>query len=78
MKYYLSSVEETLKAVYNDRKGENVIITMEPHLMNFTGLSSLSKLDDIHHIYSFETPFEAFMVATDAVREMISRIENDV
>jgi len=74
----VACLEETLKAVYNDRKGENVIITMEPHLMNFTGLSSLSKLDDIHHIYSFETPFEAFMVATDAVREMISRIENDV
>lgn len=61
---------EILKAVNEDREGE-VILTMEPHLMNFTGLSSLSKLDDIHHVYSFETPFEAFKVATEAVRSMI-------
>lgn len=61
---------EILKAVNEDREGE-VILTMEPHLMNFTGLSSLSKLDDIHHVYSFETPFEAFKIATEAVRSMI-------
>ena len=73
----LACLEETLKAVNIDRKGEDVIITMEPHLMNFTGLSSLSKLDDIHHVYSFETPFEAFKVATDAVRQMIDRIKNE-
>ena len=64
---------ETLKAINEDRKGK-VILTMEPHLMNFTGLSSLSKLDDIHHVYSFETPFEAFKVATEAVREMVSKL----
>lgn len=64
---------ETLKAVNSDREGR-VILTMEPHLMNFTGLSSLSKLDDIHHVYSFETPFEAFKVATEAVRDMVSKL----
>ncbi len=67
-------LEETLKAVAKDRADEKVILTMEPHLMNFTGLSSLSKLDDIHHVYSFETPFEAFKVATEAVRAMVERI----
>lgn len=66
----VACLAEILKAVNEDREGE-VILTMEPHLMNFTGLSSLSKLDDIHHVYSFETPFEAFKVATEAVRSMI-------
>jgi sugar phosphate isomerase/epimerase len=67
-------LEETLAAVNKDRKDETVILTMEPHLMNFTGLSNLSKLDDIHHVYSFETPFEAFGVATDAVRKMVEKL----
>lgn len=70
----VACLEETLKAVAADRKDETVILTMEPHLMNFTGLSSLSKLDDIHHIYSFDTPFEAFKVATEAVRAMVNKL----
>lgn len=70
----VACLEETLRAVASDRKDETVILTMEPHLMNFTGLSSLSKLDDIHHVYSFETPFEAFKVATDAVRAMVEKL----
>lgn len=69
----VACLEETLRAVNADREG-TVILTMEPHLMNFTGLSSLSKLDDIHHVYSFETPFEAFEVATNAVKEMVSKL----
>lgn len=70
----VACLEETLKSVALDRKDETVILTMEPHLMNFTGLSSLSKLDDIHHVYSFETPFEAFKVATDAVKAMVEKL----
>ena len=69
----VAGLEDILRAVNNDREGD-VILTMEPHLMNFTGLSGLSKLDDIHHVYSFETPFDAFRVATEAVREMIDRL----
>lgn len=69
----VAGLEDILRAVNNDRDGD-VILTMEPHLMNFTGLSGLSKLDDIHHVYSFETPFDAFKVATEAVREMIDRL----
>ena len=69
----VAGLEDILRAVNNDRDGD-VILTMEPHLMNFTGLSGLSKLDDIHHVYSFETPFDAFRVATEAVREMIDRL----
>ena len=69
----IACLEDILKAVNADRDGE-VILTMEPHLMNFTGLSSLSKLDDIHHVYSFDTPFEAFKVATEAVRGMVEKL----
>ena len=47
---------------------------MEPHLINFTGLSSLSKLDDIKHKFSFDSPYEAFAFATDKVRRMIERL----
>ena len=70
----VACLEETLKAVAKDRPDEQIILTMEPHLMNFTGLSSLSKLDDIHHVYSFESPFEAFKVATESVRTMVEKL----
>ncbi len=66
---------ETLSAVAKDRPDEDIVITMEPHLMVFTGLSTLSKLDDIKHVYSFETPFDAFKTATDAVKAMVACIE---
>ena len=67
-------LEETLAAVAADRAGEEVILTMEPHLMMFTGLSSLSKLDDIRHKYAFSSPFEAFQTAYEATREMVCRV----
>lgn len=69
----VAGLEQTLRAIAADRVGKDVILTMEPHLMMFTGLSSLSKLDDIRHKYTFESPFEAFRVAYEAVREMASR-----
>jgi len=68
-------IEETLNALKKDRPEQDIIITMEPHLMMFTGLSSLSKLDDIKHKYSFSSPFEAFKTATDAVKAMVARID---
>ena len=67
----VAGLEAMLKQVASDRAGKEVILTMEPHLMMFTGLSSLSKLDDIRHKYTFESPFEAFRVAYEAVRNMI-------
>ena len=65
---------DVLSAVAKDRKGKRVILTMEPHLMMFTGLSSLSKLDDIKHKYTFESPFAAFEYAYLSVKEMVERI----
>ena len=67
----VAGLENMLRQVAIDRAGQEVILTMEPHLMMFTGLSSLSKLDDIRHKYTFESPFEAFRVAYEAVRNMI-------
>ena len=66
-------LEETIRKIAVDRAGRDVILTMEPHLMMFTGLSSLSKLDDIRHKYTFASPFEAFRVAFDAVRGRVER-----
>ena len=68
----VSCLKETLDSISADYPDREIIITMEPHLMMFTGLENLSKLDDIRHKYSFETPFAAFEYATNAVREMIS------
>lgn len=69
----VANLEETLRMISYDRAGKEVILTMEPHLMMFTGLSSLSKLDDIRHKYTFESPFEAFRVAYEAVLDMVRR-----
>lgn len=67
----VAGLETMLRQIAADRAGKEVILTMEPHLMMFTGLSSLSKLDDIRHKYTFESPFEAFRVAYEAVQNMI-------
>lgn len=69
----VARLEETIARIAADREGQGVILTMEPHLMMFTGLSSLSKLDDIRHKYTFDSPFEAFRVAYEAVCGMVDR-----
>ena len=69
----VAGLEDILRQVSNDRDGD-VILTIEPHLMDFTGLASLSNLDDIRHVYSFETPYAAFEYAFNCVKEMVARI----
>lgn len=71
----IALIKETLSALKKDRPDKDIIITMEPHLMMFTGLSSLSKLDDIKHKYTFSSSFEAFKTATEAVRKMVASLE---
>ncbi len=70
----VACIKDTLAAINKDREGD-VIITVEPHLMVFTGLSTLSKLDDIRHVYEFESPYQAFEFATEAIRKMIAELE---
>lgn len=66
----VAHLQETLRAVADDRRGQTVLLTMEPHLMVFDGLASLSKLDDIRHKYTFASPFEAFRSAYEAAKAM--------
>lgn len=66
-------LKETFCAVNTDRI-EPVVLTMEPHLMMFDGLSSFSNLDDIKHKYTFDSPFQAFESATNDVRRMLSEL----
>ena len=68
-------IKNILQSVNSDRKDKDVIITIEPHLTVFDGLSSLSDVNDIKHKYSFKSPFEAFKTSVDAVRKMIAEIE---
>ena len=74
----VAHLRETLQSVANDRRGQTVLLTMEPHLMVFDGLASLSKLDDIKHKYTFASPFEAFKTAyayTKAMAEQCGSLE---
>lgn len=66
---------EHLRDVAADRPDSEIVITMEPHLMIFAGLSTLSKLDDIKHVYHFDSPLEAFSTATESVRKMVASLE---
>lgn len=70
----VACLKETLSAIAADRPDSDVILTIEPHLMGFIGLASLANADDIRHIYSFDSPYEAFKTAVDAVRAMISEL----
>lgn len=50
------------------------VLTMEPHLCVFTGLSGLSRLDDIKHERTYDSPFAAFSLATSLTREMLKTL----
>ena len=69
----VAGLKDVLRQVNEDRNGE-VILTIEPHLMDFTGLSSLSNPADIRHVYTFESPYAAFEYAFNCVKEMVAEI----
>lgn len=66
-------LKETLEQI-NSRVDGDFILTVEPHLMMFTGLSSLSDTDDIKHKYSFADGFEAFEFAVKELRKMLNEL----
>lgn len=66
---------DTLAKIDADRDGD-FILTVEPHLMMFTGLSSLSDTDDIKHKYSFSSSYEAFAFAVEELRKIINGIRS--
>ena len=69
----IAHLAETLAAVNADRTGK-VILTIEPHLMDFTGLASLAA-ETLKHKYIFETPFDAFRTAAESVMRMAESLE---
>lgn len=69
----VAHLAETLAAVNADRTGK-VILTIEPHLMDFTGLASLAA-ETLKHKYTFETPFDAFRTAAELVMRMAESLE---
>ena len=69
----VAHLAETLSAVNADRTGK-VILTIEPHLMDFTGLASLAA-ETLKHKYTFETPFDAFRTAAESVMRMAESLE---
>lgn len=66
-------LKEILKDVADDpeRKGSTVILTVEPHLMDFAGLSALAAEGaEIRHKRTFRTQKEAFETAFKALVPM--------
>ena len=66
-------LKETLAQINREVCGD-FILTVEPHLMMFTGLSSLSDTDDIKHKYSFADGYEAFEFAVNEIRKMLNEL----
>ncbi len=66
-------LKETLAQINADIK-DDFILTVEPHLMMFTGLASLSELDDIKHKYSFADGYEAFEFAVNLIKQMLNEL----
>lgn len=64
-------LKETLAQINEDVSGD-FVLTVEPHLMMFTGLASLSDTDDIKHKYSFADGYEAFEFAVNEIRKMLN------
>ena len=58
----------------NEFIDSDFIITLEPHLMMFTGLSGLSKLDDIKHKYAFKDSFEPFELTYNTIKNVIDNL----
>lgn len=64
-------LKETLAQINKDVCSD-FVLTVEPHLMMFTGLASLSDTDDIKHKYSFADGYEAFEFAVNEIRKMLN------
>ena len=69
-----SLVKETLGKINKDRSGD-VVLTVEPHLMDFAGLSSLTHNNEtLKHLYQFDTPYDAFLCAFGLIKEIVSSL----
>jgi len=66
-------LSEALKDA-NDIIDGDFIITLEPHLMMFTGLSNLSKLDDIKHKFYFKDSYEPFELTYNTIKNIVDSL----
>ena len=67
-------LEEILQDVCRDetRAGAEMILTVEPHLMDFVGLVSLAASGAVlEHRQAFATGYEAFETAFEAIKPMV-------
>ena len=65
---------EILKDICSDetRAGTELILTVEPHLMDFVGLSSLAAAGTtLAHTRTFASGYEAFEAAFEAIKPMV-------
>ncbi len=62
-------LKELISHIKADPRSE-AILTIEPHLCDFTGLASLAADGKIEHRFSFASPYEAFETAYNAVLKL--------
>jgi sugar phosphate isomerase/epimerase len=70
----IGHIPEIIRA-YSQKEGER-IITLEPHLMEFSGLQGLEKDDvsQMQHEYSFKNNRESFDFAAVTLKEIIQSV----
>lgn len=73
--YGIGNVEEIVK-MYRAQGGE--VLTLEPHLMEFYGLSALENGESIKHEPVFKDTNEAFDAGVKALKELLARIGEKV
>ncbi|MBR5031197.1 MAG: sugar phosphate isomerase/epimerase [Clostridia bacterium] len=52
----------------------DAVLTVEPHLTDFVGLSALSADKGVEHAYAFESPYAAFECAVNEIRRMLNAL----
>lgn len=68
------SIPEILSDV-NKSTNEEIILTIEPHLYMFDGLSNL-QADALYNVKSYKDPKTAFFAACDALKEVLKGLED--
>ena len=69
--YGIGNLEKIIKA-YVEKGGE--VLTLEPHLMEFKGLSELENGESVRGLVVYNDTNEAFDAGTKALKELLDRI----
>lgn len=68
-----AQVKDVFSQFKNGQQSKDVFVSLEPHLVAFTGLSSLAS-HELTQKYVFNSPAEAFTYATNNMKKIISSI----